>query len=460
MEAAMNRILAAVRNHTDKGRRICELFLELVDRNEYPDYYQVIKHPVAIETIQAKIDKGEYGDSFSRFEADFNQMISNATAYNRNGSEVYRDALTLKSVFEVNLGKETKAIEARLRKEALESQTPVESFEKDGITYKAGDFVYIINPNEPAKPTIAQIGSMFSSGRHTSFTANWFLRPEQTVHKATSRFMENEVLKSNRSETYSSDDIEGQCWVLFVKDYVRGKPKGADQRHVYVCESRYNVEGKASQRIKLWHMKCSDEDLDLFETPMVPNKVNSVFAEAETHVKKKVEEEPSKLPPRDVSPKKESRPVPIKAPQPEQKIRLTMKAATPDIPSPAPAPRIQMPDKRPTALRPPQSVEPPRRKNPGSKPAPPISTVFTCSPDDGHLKWFPTPPVDVAARGGPYHTLEYLVAYHTKRGLKREHPEAHVAIVEERKRAAMSCMVDSMSRSLEGLAHFLFESAT
>ena len=67
----------------------------------------------------------------------------------------------------------------------------------------------------------------------------WFFRPEQTIHKANTKFFPNEVLKCNQFENYQADEILGRCQVLFVKDYIRGKPKNVAMEHVYVCESRY-----------------------------------------------------------------------------------------------------------------------------------------------------------------------------------------------------------------------------
>jgi hypothetical protein len=88
--------------------------------------------------------------------------------------------------------------------------------------------------------------------------------------------MEKEVLKSNRSYTYTVGDILGRCWVLFAKDYVRGKPKGADMKHVYVCEQRYTDQGKSISKIKTWRDKVPE--LELYNTPLTIKYVPSVFA--------------------------------------------------------------------------------------------------------------------------------------------------------------------------------------
>jgi hypothetical protein len=34
------------------GRQVCALFEELPDEEEYPDYYEVIKQPIALQQIE------------------------------------------------------------------------------------------------------------------------------------------------------------------------------------------------------------------------------------------------------------------------------------------------------------------------------------------------------------------------------------------------------------------------
>ena len=97
------------------------------------------------------------------------------------------------------------------------------------------------------------------------------------------KFLENEVLKSNRSENYPVSEIVGRCWVMYIKDYARGKPKGADMAHVYACENRYNDQGKHTSRIKLWNVspKYKEPELELYETPLVLVKQLSIFGVAQ-----------------------------------------------------------------------------------------------------------------------------------------------------------------------------------
>ncbi|KAI7905845.1 uncharacterized protein BX663DRAFT_497836 [Cokeromyces recurvatus] len=78
----------------DEEYDLCALFLELPSKVEYPDYYDVIKHPIALEDMKAKIDAKEY-TLLSQFKADIELMISNAKKYNIKESQVYEDAIKI-----------------------------------------------------------------------------------------------------------------------------------------------------------------------------------------------------------------------------------------------------------------------------------------------------------------------------------------------------------------------------
>ena len=60
-----------------------------------PIYYDVIKHPIALDTISKKLDAGKY-ISIDSLEQDLNLMLKNAMEFNEPGSTVYKDAETLK----------------------------------------------------------------------------------------------------------------------------------------------------------------------------------------------------------------------------------------------------------------------------------------------------------------------------------------------------------------------------
>ena len=69
-----------------------------------PDYYDVIKEPMALSMIKAKVHKKEYAD-FASFVRDFALVPHNAQVYNRQDSQAYIDALEVKRLLELELKK-------------------------------------------------------------------------------------------------------------------------------------------------------------------------------------------------------------------------------------------------------------------------------------------------------------------------------------------------------------------
>jgi len=72
------------------------LFVRLI---YYFSYLDVIRHPMDLSTMKAKLDANMYPDRRS-FRADFKLMVSNAKAYNLPGTFVYKEAETLNVLFD------------------------------------------------------------------------------------------------------------------------------------------------------------------------------------------------------------------------------------------------------------------------------------------------------------------------------------------------------------------------
>ncbi|KAJ3042424.1 hypothetical protein HDV00_007380 [Rhizophlyctis rosea] len=76
-------------------------FKEPVDpeRHGAPNYFQIVKKPMDLGTVQNKLDKGVYG-SVNEVAEDVRLVFSNCFAYNVPGTQVHNDGKTLKGVFE------------------------------------------------------------------------------------------------------------------------------------------------------------------------------------------------------------------------------------------------------------------------------------------------------------------------------------------------------------------------
>ncbi|KAI6241398.1 hypothetical protein M3Y99_00367700 [Aphelenchoides fujianensis] len=79
-----------------QGRVLSTLFQRLPSKQEYPDYYEVIKKPIDLLKIRQKINANQY-NSQKTFFADLKLVFDNATKYNEPESEIYKDALMLKN---------------------------------------------------------------------------------------------------------------------------------------------------------------------------------------------------------------------------------------------------------------------------------------------------------------------------------------------------------------------------
>lgn len=69
------------------------------ESQEYPDYYQFIRQPVALSNIRKRINAGTY-KTVTAFRDEVRLMFDNAMSYNLEGSWVYIDAQEMKTVFE------------------------------------------------------------------------------------------------------------------------------------------------------------------------------------------------------------------------------------------------------------------------------------------------------------------------------------------------------------------------
>ena len=88
----LRTILDSLKTLQDRsGRLRAEMFMELPSRDEYPDYYQFVQHPISLAEIERKLDERMYINAYA-LVTDVRVMISNAKFYNEEGSQVWNDA--------------------------------------------------------------------------------------------------------------------------------------------------------------------------------------------------------------------------------------------------------------------------------------------------------------------------------------------------------------------------------
>ncbi|KAG0092486.1 hypothetical protein BGZ93_008290 [Podila epicladia] len=196
--------------------------------------------------------------TLQEFEDDFDLMFANAKQYNTEGSGVYLDA------------------------EELQRQKDQSSFVYQGETYRIGDFVHLRSSQDPSDTVVGLIFSLWeNSGKH-GFDATWFLRPDQFVHPYASQFSETEVVKAIGSHEHLESDIINKCFVLYPSVYVKGRPvQWKEGQRIYVCDQRYNAKKDTVTKIKNWPsvfpkgFVLNEVKLKFFSEPLVITKLPS-----------------------------------------------------------------------------------------------------------------------------------------------------------------------------------------
>ncbi|KAI1892708.1 hypothetical protein AGOR_G00136330 [Albula goreensis] len=99
LKEVLEQLLEAIVTFTEpSGRVISELFQKLPSKVHYPDYYAIIKEPIDFRVIAQRIQTGHY-KSVSAMAKDIDLLTKNAKTYNEPGSQVFKDANTIKKIF-------------------------------------------------------------------------------------------------------------------------------------------------------------------------------------------------------------------------------------------------------------------------------------------------------------------------------------------------------------------------
>lgn len=93
-EKVLVMLLNEVSNHTHGN-----LFHSAIKRQDAPDYYILIRHPLDLKTIKTRIKEGIITNSVQLRRA-LNQMFANSLIYNRPGTEIHRMALEMRDAAE------------------------------------------------------------------------------------------------------------------------------------------------------------------------------------------------------------------------------------------------------------------------------------------------------------------------------------------------------------------------
>ncbi|XP_069704596.1 uncharacterized protein ash1 isoform X2 [Periplaneta americana] len=110
-------------------------------------------------------------------------------------------------------------------------------------------------------------GERFAFGHH-------YLRPHETYHEPSRKFFPNEVMRVPLYEVVPLDLIMGHCWVLDLNTYCKGRPVGAPEEHIYICEYRVDKSAHLFSKIaKPRHSICTKTyAFETFDTRLNPKR--------------------------------------------------------------------------------------------------------------------------------------------------------------------------------------------
>ena len=94
----MRSIIAIVKTHPDAWP-----FLSAVNKEEVPDYYEVVKDPTDIESVSERLESENYYVTLEMFAADFKRMFENCRLYNAADTIYYKCANRLELFFDAKI---------------------------------------------------------------------------------------------------------------------------------------------------------------------------------------------------------------------------------------------------------------------------------------------------------------------------------------------------------------------
>ncbi|TCD71196.1 hypothetical protein EIP91_012146 [Steccherinum ochraceum] len=99
------KVWQAVKDAVNKeGRSLSFDFMRLPSKRQYSDYYQLIKHPIALDDIKINIDNGYYL-TFVDCVNDLETCFKNAKRYNVRDSQIWKDAKVLHKLVTTEAGR-------------------------------------------------------------------------------------------------------------------------------------------------------------------------------------------------------------------------------------------------------------------------------------------------------------------------------------------------------------------
>ncbi|KZT58557.1 hypothetical protein CALCODRAFT_494860 [Calocera cornea HHB12733] len=311
-------IIQQIRDHKNEiGERISKVLDKLPEASTVP--YLSYNTLLSLDIIEVRVERRQYPLA-AEFDRDLTRLFEKGRRFFEAGSEDYGNIILLQRMYQQltspdasnSSGNNFASVAAGpgnakpLRSAESTNEDGVTSFRISskerqftesasfkGQIYRVGDYVHLMNPDDPAKPIIAQVFKTFLPDgasleqNQQSLTVCWYYRPEQTIHPAHRQFYLNEVFKTSHFADHAIGDVIEKIGCQFTTKYTRGRPKAPywyPGWPLYICDSRYNDKEKAFVKIKNWNSCIPDElrkmdfmPVQPFERTLILRKVPSPF---------------------------------------------------------------------------------------------------------------------------------------------------------------------------------------
>ncbi|XP_067618528.1 protein polybromo-1 [Eurosta solidaginis] len=300
-------------NHQDEaGRCYSDSLAEVPEYDEFTDAYGKINkiRGISLDLIKRRLDKLVY-KRLDVFQEDVFSCFERARRLSRTDSDVFQDSIELQMFFiktrdelckdtftspalQYTLDNLIADVEA-MRQQKLE-QEEQDQEDKDDVdtaamqgesmtinqnVFSPGDFVYFQLPDNKI-PSIAYIERLWTATDNVKWMHGAvFLRPHETYHVTTRKFLEMEVFKSSVSQSIPMDKVIGKCYIMHIKDYIKMRPEGFADKDLFVCESKYNSRARCFNKFKIWPFARENDPVRLVprEKPLEIRRVMSVYKE-------------------------------------------------------------------------------------------------------------------------------------------------------------------------------------
>uniref|UniRef100_A0A182SV47 Protein polybromo-1 n=1 Tax=Anopheles maculatus TaxID=74869 RepID=A0A182SV47_9DIPT len=273
----------------EEGRCYSDSLAELVEYDEC-DGNRV--RAISLDLIKRRLDKGLY-KRLDIFQEDIFSCLERARRLSRTDSQVFEDSIELQSFFikkrdelcqngnvlespalSYNTMHLSAAVESLRQSKLLQEEetdtdndavqaSQGESMTIDQKVFSPGDFVYIDLP-ENKIPGIMYIERLWTTADNIKMMNGLILlRPHETFHVQTRKFMEQELFKSDQHVQIPLSKALNKCFVMHVRDYVKLMPEHFASKDVFVCESRYSSKARSFKKLKTWNLVRANDPVKL-----------------------------------------------------------------------------------------------------------------------------------------------------------------------------------------------------